>query len=73
MASPPSPVFRYLLAAVLALVGFGIVTTSKDTSEPRLSRRARLVDLIQREDDRTRRLRAALEDLQSRLDALSTG
>ena len=73
MASAPSPVFRYLLAVVLALVGFGIVTTSKDTSEPRLSRRARLVDLIQREDDRTRRLRGELEDLQADLDALSTG
>lgn len=73
MASASSPVFRYLLAVVLALVGFGIVTTSKDTSGPRLSRRARLVDLIQREDDRTRRLRDQLDELQSDLDALTTG
>lgn len=73
MASAPSPVFRYLLAIVLALVGFGIVTTSKDPGVPRLSRRARLVDLIRREDDRTRRLRAELANLQADLDALATG
>ena len=73
MAAAPSPVFRYLLALVLALVGFGIVTTSRDPSAPRLSRRARLVDLIQAEDDRTRRLRSELEALQADLDALTTG
>lgn len=73
MAPAPSPVFRYLLAVVLALVGFLIVTTSKDPSGPRLSRRARLVDLIQRQDDRTRRLRAQLDSLRADLDALATG
>lgn len=72
MPPAPSPVFRYLLAGVLAVVGFLIVTTSKDPSGPRLSRRTRLVDLIQREDERTRRLRAQLDELRADLDALTT-
>ena len=73
MATAPSPIFRYLLAIVLAVVGFLVVTSSNAPSGPRLSRRARLVDLIQREDDRTRRLRAQLDALQQDLDALEAG
>jgi uncharacterized protein YlxW (UPF0749 family) len=73
VATAPSPIFRYLLAIVLAVVGFLVVTSSKAPSAPRLSRRARLVDLIQREDDRTRRLRAQLDDLQQDLDDLEAG
>lgn len=73
MAPSASPVFRYLLAVVLAVVGFLIVTTSRDPSGPRLSRRTELVDLIRREDDRTRRLRAQLDALRAELDALTTG
>lgn len=55
------------------MVGFLIVTTSRDPTGPRLSRRTQLVDLIRREDDRTRRLRAQLDALRAELDALTTG
>jgi uncharacterized protein YlxW (UPF0749 family) len=72
VATAPSPIFRYLLAIVLAVLGFLVVTSSKAPG-PRLSRRVRLVDLIQREDDRTRRLRAQLDALQQDLATLEAG
>lgn len=60
-----SRMFPYLL---VVLLGFALVaTTETGNSGPRLSRRARLVDLIAAEDDRVRNLRARLDTLQAQI------
>jgi uncharacterized protein YlxW (UPF0749 family) len=61
---------RFVLAAVVGLVGFLVVTTTQSSPGPRLSRKARLVDLIQLQDERARELRRQLAALQAELEQL---
>lgn len=73
MAGRASPL-SHLPAAALALIAFLVVLSARqDRPGPRLSRKARLVDLIQQEDDRARSLRRQLDDLQAQLGRLSSG
>jgi uncharacterized protein YlxW (UPF0749 family) len=61
---------------VVALILIGVVFVAASTQHrpgPRLSRKARLVDLIRAEDARARSLRAQLDDLRTQVDALSAG
>jgi uncharacterized protein YlxW (UPF0749 family) len=58
----------------LALLGFAIVAAATlPHPGPRVGRRARLIDLIADEDDRSRSLRKQLDQLQAQLDALQRG
>lgn len=69
-----SPLFRIVPYILLGVIGFSVVVTTENAAPtaPRLSRRARLVDLIAREDERTRSLRARLEALQVQITAFET-
>jgi len=58
---------------VVGAVGFLAVTSAQAPSGPRLSRKARLVDLIGREDDRTSALRRQVDTLQAELARLQGG
>lgn len=63
-----SPLSRIFLYLTIAVVGFAVVaSTETGSSGPRISRRARLVDLIAAEDARTRTLRARLDALQEQI------
>lgn len=56
----------------MALLGFAIVAAGS-SADPRASRRERLVDLIEREDERARALRRQVDLLQGRISALEEG
>ncbi len=73
-AAPPSR-RRVSAAFVLGLMvlGFLAVSAARQTRPgPRLSSKAKLVDLIRLQDDRTAALRAELEELKTRLAALES-
>jgi uncharacterized protein YlxW (UPF0749 family) len=57
----------------VALLGFAIVAAATlPHPGPRVARRARLIDHIAQEDDRSRALRRQLDGLQAQIDALET-
>lgn len=67
----PSAKFRLAPSAALFLLGMVLAVVAANTEPgPRLSRRAALVDLIRREDQRARTLRGELDRLAARLEAL---
>lgn len=69
--SRPSAALRAAPLVALVLLGFAIVV-ALDIARPgpRLSRKARLVDLIREEDERARELRLRLDELHAGLDRL---
>lgn len=71
MRTGSSPLFRFFPYLLLGIIGFAVVVATENAAPvgPRLSRHARLVDLIAQEDDRTRSLRARLESLQTQITA----
>ena len=73
MAVFPTRSSRALLALVVGAVGFLTVTTVSSPPGPRLSRKARLVDLIRTQDERARDLRAQVDDLQAEIAGLLGG
>jgi uncharacterized protein YlxW (UPF0749 family) len=67
-------VSRLGVPLTLALLGFAIVAAATlPHPGPRVGRRARLIDLIADEDDRTRGLRKQLDQLEAQLTALQQG
>lgn len=72
---PPLPLRRTALVGIaVALIGLIVATAATQTQPgPRLSRKARLVDLIRAEDERARALRAELDDLRADLSVFEGG
>lgn len=69
MSAPTSPLLRSAPYAALALLGFSIVIVAGSVHPgPRVSGRGRLIDLIAREDERSRSLRRQLDALQADID-----
>lgn len=68
------PLTRFGPHLAVGLLGFAIVAAATlPHPGPRVSRRARLIDLIALEDARSRSLRKQLDALQAQLDALQKG
>lgn len=66
----PRSLIRLAPYAALVLLGFALVSAATNAPPgPRVSRRERLIDLIAREDARSRALRGELERLQADIEA----
>lgn len=69
MSAPTSPFLRSAPYAALILLGFSVVIVAGNADPgPRVSGRGRLIDLIAREDARSRALRRQLDELQAAVD-----